>query len=68
MEPSVPKHWTKGQLLDLRRYGDGSYKATIMGEDPKPELANFVEFDNSFDAQNFISTWYARESVGGVHG
>ena len=55
-------------MLDLRRYGDGSYKATIMGEELRPELANFVEFDNSFDAQNFVSSWYARESVGGVHG
>jgi hypothetical protein len=68
VEPSVPAHWLKGSLLDLKRFGDGSYRATLLGEEAKPELANFIDFDSSFAAQQFTSAWYSRESTGGIHG
>lgn len=53
-----PAHWTKGQLLDLKRFTDGSYRATLLGEEYDPEKANAVSFDSSFAAQNFVSWWY----------
>jgi hypothetical protein len=65
---SVPVHWTKGQLLDLRRFGDGSFLAVALGEEPKPDQSNVMRFDSTFEAQNWISAWYTRESVGGIHG
>lgn len=63
-----PPNWIKGSLLNLQRFADGSYRATLLGEEAKPELANFIEFDSSFAAQQWISAWYQRESVGGIHG
>lgn len=64
----IPAHWIRGQLLDLRRFTDGSFLATALGEEYKPELANGVRFDSSFEAQSFVSAWYDRPSIGGVHG
>ena len=61
MNPDIPKGWTKGQLIDLTRYADGSFLATVLGEEYKPELANGIHFDSSHDAQNFISAWYTPE-------
>ena len=54
-----PPHWLPGQLLDLKRYGDGSFRATLLGEEYDPELANGLEFDSSFAAQQFTSWWYS---------
>lgn len=57
----VPPHWIKGQLLDLKRYADGTYKATLLGDndDPKREYsAPCVTFDSSMAAQQFVSEWY----------
>lgn len=51
----------KGQLLDLRRLSDGSFKACLLGvKDPLPEEQ--IEFDSSFTAQRFISWWYQPEA------
>jgi len=54
-----------GALLDLRQFTDGSFRATLHGEDYDPAQDNAVHFTNSFDAQNFVSQWYARTM--GVH-
>lgn len=54
----IPSHWIKGQLLDLKRYGDGSYKATLMGEDEKLDQSNVMAFASGHDAQDFVSNWY----------
>lgn len=54
----VPSHWIKGQLLDLKRFTDGTYRATLLGEEYKPELANGVQFASSHEAQAFVSNWY----------
>lgn len=66
MNYDIPKHWIKGQLLDLTRYADGSFLAVALGEEYKPELANGIHFDSGHDAQNFVSQWYQREF--GPHG
>jgi hypothetical protein len=63
-----PPHWLPGQLLDLKRYTNGSYRATLLGEEYDPELANAIDFDSSHAAQEFVSWWYlpaaAREGSG----
>lgn len=53
-----PPHWIPGQLLDLKRYGDGTFRASLLGETAKPELANFIDFDSAHAAQQFTSWWY----------
>jgi hypothetical protein len=53
----VPVAWIKGQLLDVKRYSDGSYKVfDLYDQSEKPP---FIHFDNTSDCQNFISEWYA---------
>ena len=32
-----PAHWVKGQLLDLKRYTDGTYRCTLLGEEWRPK-------------------------------
>ena len=57
-----PAHWIKGQLLNVRHNGS-TYIVTVLEEefDPhNPERAKF--FDNSYDAQAFVSDWYNRDS------
>lgn len=56
--PDIPAHWIKGQLLDLQRYGDGSFRATLLGEEYKPQLGNAVLFESATAAQAFVSEWY----------
>jgi hypothetical protein len=58
-----PAHWLPGQLLDLKRFTDGSYRATLLGEEFKPECANALTFDSSAEAQAFVSAWYSRTYV-----
>jgi hypothetical protein len=55
---NIPAHWIKGQLLDLKRFTDGSYRATLLGEEYDPQAGNSVSFDSSHAAQSFISEWY----------
>ena len=54
-----PPHWLPGQLLDLKRYGDGTFRATLLGEEYDPELGNGIEFDSTYAAQQFTSWWYS---------
>lgn len=61
MSVEVPSHWLKGQLLDLKRYTDGSYKATLLGDEDDPKrayIAPAVHFASSHEAQQFTSDWY----------
>lgn len=57
---TYPSEWVKGQLLDLKRYSDGTFTAVLLGEDPayRPK----VEFPSAFEAQAFTSEWYQREA------
>jgi hypothetical protein len=55
---SYPAHWIPGTLLDLRKFTDGSYRATILGEEVDFQTHNFIDFASSHDAQQFTSTWY----------
>lgn len=60
MTISVPAHWIKGQLLDLKRFDDGTFLATALGEEFKPALANGIQFASGWAAQEFVSQWYQR--------
>jgi hypothetical protein len=53
-----PSHWLVGQLLDLKRFNNGTFRATLLGEEWKPELRNAIEFTSGYEAQQFISQWY----------
>lgn len=58
----VPTDWVKGQLLNVRNAGH-AYRITAMGEEYDhryPERC--LEFTSSFDCQQFVSDWYARQS------
>lgn len=60
----VPADWVKGQLLNVRCTG-GDYRVTLLGEeydDRHPERC--LLFTNSFECQQFVSRWYAREPGG----
>lgn len=56
--PTVPELWIKGSLLDLRKFEDGSARATLLGEDYDPKAGNYMDFASLTEAQNFVSTWY----------
>lgn len=61
--PPYPAHWIKGQLLNVRNNGSTFILTPLEEEfDPRhPERAKF--FDNSFDCQQFVSGWYARDAA-----
>jgi hypothetical protein len=54
---NYPEHWIPGALLDLKRFTDGSYRCTLLGETYDGE--NGIEFTSATEAQEFVSTWYA---------
>lgn len=60
---SLPSHWIRGQLIDLRRYSDGTFKAVLLGEEMNQEHPNWIELSNADTAQALVSWWYAPESV-----
>ena len=68
MRNDYPAHWLPGQLLDLKRYTNGSYRATLLGEEADPKKSNWIDFESGHDAQAFTSWWYlpaeARERYG----
>jgi len=45
-------------LLDLKRYSDGHFEATLLGERAEADGSNVVRFDSGYDAQQFTSAWY----------
>lgn len=53
----IPADWRRGELLDCRSNGQG-YEITRLGIDENP-----VIFPSSFQAQAFISWWYAPPQV-----
>lgn len=67
-QPNWPFHWLPGQLLDLKRYTDGSCRATLLGEEYDPETDNAMHFDSTFAAQNFVSWWYQDPKSRAVYG
>jgi hypothetical protein len=58
-----PDTWIRGQMLDLKRFSDGTYRASLLGDTAEhpPE----VEFDCAQTAQDFVSWWYAKEAARG---
>ena len=63
MRIEYPNDWTPGQLLDLKKFTDGSCRATLLGEDYKAELNNGMHFSSMWEAQAFVSWWYAPSDV-----
>ena len=62
VRPAIPENWVKGQLLNVRDAGS-SYRVTLLNEeyDPRnPERC--VQFNSSWEAQQFVSEWYSRGS------
>ena len=59
---TYPECWNKGQLLNLRRSGDTCILTLLEEEyDPQhPERA--LIFQSPWDAQEFVSWWYSRDS------
>lgn len=59
--PDYPPFWTKGELLDVKRYTNATYSVSpIHGEQ---SIA--LDFDSPEDCQNFVSWWYATEAAHG---
>jgi hypothetical protein len=59
---TIPADWHPGMLLNVRNSGD-ALTITLYPEEfdyRKPERA--LRFTNYADGQNFISTWYSRQS------
>lgn len=57
-----PADWVKGQLLNVRHGGPG-YRVTVLGEEFDPRYPErCLEFSSSFDCQQFVSSWYSRQS------
>lgn len=58
MTQPYPSHWQRGALLDLKRFSDGTCRATLLGETADPKLGNELRFDSTWEAQAFVSAWY----------
>ena len=60
--PVLPQGWARGALLNVRNIGS-CYRVTLFPEEYDPRSPErCLEFSNSFDCQQFVSRWYARES------
>lgn len=59
-----PQAWIKGQLLDLKRYTNGTYDAFLLGADEKGarKVGEYVSFQTADEAQAFVSAWYQPET------
>lgn len=53
----IPPTWQRGELLDVRRFEDGTIKVGRMLDDPKNRKE--LKFPSSWEAQKFVSHWYA---------
>lgn len=58
-----PAGWNRGELLNLQQYGDGSFAATRLGEDYDARTMNGLRFASGYEAQEFVSWWYAPANV-----
>lgn len=58
-QPEFPPRWRKGELLDVRRYTDGTCKVSALSDEAqKPEALEFASIDG---CQAFVSAWYQPE-------
>lgn len=55
----VPEHWVKGQLLDVRKYTDGTFRVKLLYD---KKDAPYLEFENSEAANQFVSRWYTPDA------
>lgn len=57
-----PPEWRKGELLNVRKYTDGQFRITRLGDEFDASKLNGIIL-NSDDCQCFISDWYAPSQV-----
>jgi hypothetical protein len=57
-----PKEWRRGELLNLKRFTDGSFTAQSLYDEAK--VPQTIRFTNRDDAQAFVSWWYASKVDG----
>lgn len=48
----------RGQLLDLQRYSDGTFKALLLGDTANDEGSNVLNLPSAHEAQAMVSWWY----------
>ena len=59
---AAPLDWVKGQLLNIRNAGS-FYNVTLLGEEYDPRRPErCIQFNSSWEAQEFVSEWYSRSS------
>lgn len=63
---SIPSNWIKGELLDVRRYANGSFRITRLAEDASIEDNQAIEFASTETCQEFVSWWYTQEQSRGA--
>lgn len=56
----TPNDWKRGELLNVKRFTDGSFTAQSFYD--KAKVPQIVRFTNRDDAQAFVSWWYASGS------
>lgn len=57
----IPQEWIRGQLLDLQRYSDGTFKALLLGDKANDEGSNVLNLPSAHEAQELVSWWYQRD-------
>lgn len=62
LESNPLETWRPGELLNVRRFSDGLYRITRLGEEFDNIKQNGIclEYDR---CQEFISNWYAPSNV-----
>ena len=55
----IPQGWTRGELLNVQRYNDGTFKISRLHiPDDEPLILT-----NPADAQALVSFWYAHADM-----
>jgi hypothetical protein len=62
-EQLYPKGWNKGELLNVRRSGDNFMLTRLNEEFDHNHPENALVFSSSYECQEFISGWYARDAI-----
>lgn len=60
-EGEPPSDWVKGQLLNVRNYGDAYIVTRYPDEFDQEHPDRAIRFTNLGECQNFVSNWYQRE-------
>ena len=55
-----PEGWNRGELLDVKRFTDGTFTITPLYAGARKDELRFA---NGSDCQQFVSWWYAPQGV-----